>query len=189
MTYATETHIPWKVQHEPRRHSPRRSSGVLRTVSYGLGRKVAPDFCQSLCSLAKICHAFRARTFESFVSLRGYGLTHASHRACTRFPRLYTLRGAKVPRSLLSFMRAFDTRARPATPHARVHALARIQVRSLIAKRLTRISFAINERQAFARVIASFHPVRRDGSDHFTDGFTRHSLLQGRSSRLQPTTL
>lgn len=187
--YGGTAHIPGKIQRELHRHSPRRSSGVLRTVSNGLGRKVAPYFCQSLRSLAKICHAFRARTFEIFVSLRGYGLTHIASRACTRFPRLYTLRGAAVPRSLLFFVRAFDALAPPATPHASAHALTRTKSSSLIAKRVTRISFAIDGLEAFARGIAVFSAVRQDGLYHFTTLFACHSFTKTRSSLITPTIL
>ena len=107
---------PGMVQSSDRRPSPRRSKGVLRTFFSGLEQKVAPYFFQSLHSLQKICHAFCARTFDFFFSLRGYGQTHFKKSACTHFTRPYTLRGAKVPRSFLSFIRAFVPLGSPRNP-------------------------------------------------------------------------
>jgi hypothetical protein len=159
--YATEMIRPGRVRLELRRHSPRRSSGVLRTFVYGLGRKVAPDFCQSFHSLAKICHAFRARTFVYFVPCGAMVETHANKSACTRFTRPYTLRGAKVPRSLLSFMCAFVPSGSPRNParqpgRTRMHFSHRfIESSAFQRTRVTLDCFA------FARVIPAFPSVRR----------------------------
>lgn len=181
--------LPGRVKLELHRHSPRRSSGVLRTACSGLGRKVAPDFSQSLHSFTKICHAFRARTALMFCSLRGYGGLRFTCRACTRVVPPYTLRGAAVWHSLLSFVRAFDHRAPPATPHARWHALTRTKFSPLIAKRVPRISFAIDGRQAFARVIPAFPSVMQVGFAQVENWFTCIPLVKPGRPMQQPTIL
>ena len=162
---------------------------MLRTCHSGLVRKVAPDFCQSLRSFTKICHACSARTFLIFVSLRGYGETHFMPRAGTRFVRPITLRGAKVPHSLLSFMFAFNVRAPPATPHARPRSHASTQHSTLDGKRVPSISFPSNTFEAFARVIPAFPSVRRDGVYQVVNCSRAIPLVKPGSPMQQPTTL
>ena len=153
---------------------------MLRTLFCGLGRKVAPNFFHSFQSLQKICHAFRARTFDIFCSLRGNGQTHTKQSACTRFRLLYTLRGAAVQPSLLFFVRAFVPAGSPRNPARQQGRACPHKMSTLIAKRVPRISFAVNVRQAFARVIPPVRQVRQDSSYHFRNSFTCHSLPHAR---------
>lgn len=162
---------------------------MLRTFVYGLGRKVAPDFNIPLRFIFKICHAFRARTSPIFFSLRGYGGTHANKGACTHFRPLYTLRGAKVRPSFLLFGCAFVPSGSPRNPARQPGRTCPHKVSSLDAKRVPRISFAFDERQAFARVIPPIRQVSRDRANQFLNSRTRHSFPHARFTLLTPTIL
>jgi len=183
------THRPGKTQLELRRHSPRRSSGVLRTFVYGLGRKVAPKFCQSLRSLAKFCHAFRARTLDCFLFPAGLWSTHANKSACTRFGLLYTLRGAKVQPSLLLFGCAFVPSGSPRNPARQPGRTYPHKVSALNGKRFSRVSLPFDERHAFARVIPAFPSVMQVGSVPSPTGFTCIPLVKPGLHGRMPTML
>jgi hypothetical protein len=79
----------------------------------------ARQFFTMLKALAKNCHALRARTFEIFCSLRGYGQTHFTKSTYTSGRLLMSCGRARQP-AFAFFLRAFSPRAFPRTP---THAL------------------------------------------------------------------
>jgi hypothetical protein len=135
---------------------------VLRTFGSGLVRKVAPVFSHSLQSFKKNCHAFRARTHLCFVRLQRARCVHFPKGASTHIRPLQKLRGAVVRPSLLFFVRAFDALARPATPHASAHALARTKVSGRIEKSDSRSHFCWTLSGKKNKCIAAFCSVMHE---------------------------